>query len=119
MLTPACPLRLPPASSYWAREFDHPGRPYWTFNISAGFPHLLPERNAPPEFVHVVVEAGDLRDSLGSFGFPTRGPVTAPKDGLMKSKARNRLLKRVPQAVFLGSAKWGGINGVEIGKAHV
>jgi hypothetical protein len=114
MLSPACPRRLPSASSFWAREFDRGSRPFRTFDISAGFPHPVPERNAPPRFVHVVVEAGDLRDSLGSFGFPTNGPVTAPSDGLTRSEERNRLLKRVPQAVFLGRVTWGGIKGVVV-----
>lgn len=114
LLAPACPRRLPAASSFWGRRFDRAGRHYRTFNISAGLPHLLPERNAPPLFVHVVIEAGDLRDSLGSFGFPTAGPVVAPKDGLTESEERTRRVDRVPQGVFLGAMTCGGGKGVVV-----
>jgi hypothetical protein len=62
--------------------------------------------------VHVVVEAGNLRDSLGSFVFPTRGTAATPADGLTRSKKRNHLVKGVPQALFLGRVTWGETTGV-------
>jgi hypothetical protein len=83
-----------------------------TFDIESGVPYADPAKNAPPSFVHVVAERGNLRESLGSFVFPTKGTPTAPADGLTRSKKRDRLLNRVPEAVFLGRVTWGGTKGV-------
>jgi hypothetical protein len=40
--------------------------------------------------------------------------LTAPNDGLTRSEERNRLLNRIPQAVFLGRVTWGGIEGLVV-----
>jgi hypothetical protein len=83
-----------------------------TFDIDSGVPSVEPAKNVPPSFAHVVAEAGNLRQSLGSFVFPMKGTPTAPLDGLTRSKKRDRLLNGVPQAIFLGRVTWGGTRGV-------
>lgn len=80
--------------------------------MEAGISYADPTRDAPPSFLHAVVEGGDLHNSFASFGFPRKGPATTPTDGLTRSRERTRLVRRVPQAVFLGRVTWGGINGV-------
>jgi hypothetical protein len=112
LLAPACPHRLPRASNYSARRIGRGGLALKTFDIESGVPYADPARNAPPSFVHVVVEAGNLRDSLGSFVFPTKGMPAAPVDGLTRSKQRDRLVHRVPEAVFLGRITWGDTTGI-------
>lgn len=112
VLAPACPQRLPSASFVSGRKINRGSLPYRTFNIEAGVAYADPAKNAPPSFLHVVAEAGNLHDSFVSFRFPTTGPVTAPLNGLMTSEKRDRLVSRVPQAVFLGRVTWSGITGI-------
>jgi hypothetical protein len=112
LLAPVCPRRLPRASNYSARRIDRDGLALKTFDIESGVPYADPAKNAPPSFVHVVIEAGTLRDSLGSFAFPTKGMPAAPVDGLTRSKERDRLVNRVPAAVFLGRVTWGDATGI-------
>ena len=114
-LAKACPARIPISEGgFRFNSFD--AGPYWTFTAEAGSgPHEDPERNKPPQFVHAVVQGGDVSAAFETFTFSISDPVGV-RDGLMRSEERRRLAMlgragRTPQALFLGSVTWSDLNG--------
>jgi hypothetical protein len=106
-LAELCPLEIPegrfgPGSgAYQAFSCARCPQPAaWTFGLSEGAENpRRPERNRPPELVHLVVTAAPpLRTDL-----PRQREL---RDGLLEERRR--------KLVFLGRANWGGHEGVLI-----
>jgi hypothetical protein len=74
-----------------------------TLNIEQGvFDAQLASR--PPEFVHVVLQKGDLASTEETFSY-SRSHVVRARNGLLDSQVRRRLAAHA-EAVFLGSRSW-------------
>lgn len=101
LVAPACPSVLPAVPRYKGRVIERAG-PWETFNISFRYPYGSPRRDRPPNFLHVVVEGGDLRGAY-PFALPQSGPGLTVSDALLTT--------RRPEPVLIGRPDWGGRDG--------
>lgn len=108
-----CPTKLPRAQGYaLSRIARSASGEYITVQFAAGRPQADYEDNAPPTYVHVVLEAGDLRDAFETFHHPSSGRVFHEwSDALVGKRRRELAHKRIPEALFLGRVNWAGRRG--------
>jgi hypothetical protein len=96
-----CPVIVPePSDHLLVESFGKPGGRFQVLEMSAGAPRKDPAANAPPAFVHVVIEAGDARHLI-DFGEATG--TESLEDSLLEQK------RDLP--VGLGTRTWGGVTG--------
>ena len=108
----ACPRRVPLVDgTYSVRAWStaagsETGAGWETLDVSYGHPYLgIRRKNAPPEFAHLVIRAGDLSHAF-PFTFPGRDE---PAQTITKRPARYR-----ENVIPLGAYDWGGKAGVLI-----
>jgi hypothetical protein len=108
-LRPACPTEAPEPQqrSFDAKTFNSGS--VWTFSAQAGIEGATV--SAPPAFVHVVAQAGDLRNAFGTFTY-SRSSIVKPFNGILNSPLRRRLESlgssgKTPRGLYLGRVTWG------------
>lgn len=102
----ACPRLVPVMSDhFFVDSSGSSSTSYGTFSLESGAPvgRGITQRNQPPRYVRVTVQAGDLSDAF-DFRYPTTGRAKALRSVQLRAPARAR-------AVFLQEAAWANRNG--------
>lgn len=107
LVATTCPTSLPRAQHYVGKSISQPpGYRFNVFSISDGIPTGSPSKDAPPAFVHVVLQSGRGLVRAYPFAIPSQGVGTPLTNELLKS-ARST-------PVLISTATWGGRRGVVV-----
>jgi hypothetical protein len=101
LLRPVCPRLVPRAPDYGSSLYVEPTLDVFDLGRGAESPRR-PERNRPPDMLHVVAVAGDI-ERFTPFRDPTGAAAAALRDGLMRHD-RTR-------PVSFGRVRWGARSG--------
>jgi hypothetical protein len=105
-----CPCLVPRAGGLSVAPIRRGDGAFKTFEYTAGLGQSTPEENRPPDFLHLVIESGDLRNAFDTFSYPSTGPAVRIRDGLLRSRP-SATPSNVPRATLLGRRTWDGKKG--------
>jgi hypothetical protein len=113
LLRPICPRHLPVVRTPFVARSIHGAPSLATLDIQSGALHAdASPQNRPPQFAHVVLEAGGLTTAFETFSYPTHGTPVRSVDGLLESPIRRKAEQlATPKALFLGRFRWAGRSG--------